>query len=389
MVDGRTVPTIIYRGGTSRGLFFHGSDLPEEPDERDRCFLALMGSPDIRQIDGLGGATSHTSKVAVVTPSQEAEADVDYLFGQVAVSEPMVDYSGMCGNLLAAVGYFAVDEGLVEPAEPTTPVRVFNVNTRKRFCINVPVSGGGTVSGDGYAIDGVPGTGAYVRVDFLEPAGSVSDSLLPTGQPRQELPVVGLGNIEATVVDVTNPIVFVLAEELGLQGTELPASMNADSELMGHLEAIRATVSCICGWAESPEEAARVAPARPRVAVVAPPSAYPTLSGLSLEAGAIDLCSRVISMQKTHQSYAVTAAIALGAAARIPGSIVQECIEREQPASPDGVATLRVGHPSGVIEVETEVRRTPLGPEPIEVLRGSVGRTARRLMKGVGFVPKE
>jgi 2-methylaconitate cis-trans-isomerase PrpF len=381
------MPLTVYRGGTSRGLLFHSKDLPDDKEERDRCFLALLGSPDVRQIDGMGGATSHTSKVAVVSPSDEQDADVDYLFGQVAVAEPLVDYSGMCGNLVAAVGYFAVDEGLLEAVEPATPVRVYNVNTQKRFCIHVPVSGGETMTRGEYSIDGVAGKGAFVKVDFLMPAGSISGSLYPTGRSRDELSVAGLGVVEVTVVDVTNPIVFLRAEDLGLQGTELPAQMNADSNLMESLEAIRASVSCLCGWAESPEEAARVASARPRIAVVSPPADYTTLSGGSVARLSTDLCSRVISMQKTHQSYAVTAAIALGVAARLKGSLVRECVSGESPSSSEGTATLRVGHPSGVIEVETEIQAFPSGPEPVEVLRGSVGRTARLLMKGSGCVP--
>lgn len=387
MPDQTPIPLAVYRGGTSRGLFFHAKDLPADQEERDRCFLALLGSPDLRQIDGMGGTTSHTSKVAVVGPSEEPDSDVDYLFGQVAVAEPLVDYSGMCGNLVAAVGYFAVDEGLVEAREPYTTVRVHNVNTQKRFCIHVPVSGGETVSRGEYSIDGVPGGGAFVKVDFLRPAGSVSGRLYPTGRPRQELSVPGLGTLEVTVVDVTNPIVFVRASDMGLQGTELSSEMNADSKLMERLEAVRAAVSCLCGWADKPEKAYRVAPARPRIAVVSPPADYTTLSGGSLEASSVDLCSRVISMQKTHQSYAVTAAVALGVTARLEGSLVGECVSEESASRPEGVATLRIGHPSGLIEVETELHPALSPQGPVEVARGSVGRTARLIMKGFGYVP--
>lgn len=388
MTEQLAIPLTLYRGGTSRGLLLHGRDLPEDEKERDRCFISLMGSPDVRQIDGLGGATSHTSKVAVITPSEHQEADVDYLFGQVAVTEPLVDYSGMCGNLVAAVGYFAVDEGLVEPSEPATAVRVYNVNTNKRFCIHVPVAGGETVSIGGYSIDGVPGTGALVKVDFLEPAGSVSGRLLPTGRAREKLSVAGVGTLEATIVDVTNPIVFVRAADLGLEGTELPADMNADGYLMERLEAVRAHVSCLCGWAETPKESAEKAPARPRIALVAQPASYKALSGATIEAHSVDVSSWGISMGKTHQSYAVTAAIALGVAARLSGSIVKECVGRAESSKPEGVASLRIGHPSGVIEVETDIAQKPSAEEQVEVLRGSVGRTARLLMKGVGFVPR-
>ncbi|MBN1318755.1 MAG: PrpF protein, partial [Anaerolineales bacterium] len=210
------------RGGTSRGLFVMRNELPADPVMRDKVILRMYGSPDIRQIDGMGGADSLTSKLAIIGPPTRTDADVDYTFAQVSITKPLVDYKGNCGNISSAVGPFAIDQGLVEPVEPVTTVRIHQTNTDKLIIAQVPVVNGmARVEGD-YKIDGVPGTGARIGLDFSDTAGAVTGSLLPTGHPMDRMDVPGVGPIDMTIVDAANPCVFVRAADLGIRGTETP-----------------------------------------------------------------------------------------------------------------------------------------------------------------------
>ncbi len=377
----RRIRAVFVRGGTSRALVFHRRDLPEDRAAWDPIFLAALGSPDPhgRQLDGLGGGLSSLSKVAVVGPPSRADADVDYTFGQVEVTRPVVDYRGNCGNISAAIGPFAVDEGLVPAREPETLVRIHNTNTGKLIHARVPVrEGEAEVRGD-FVLPGVAGTGARVVLEFLDPGGAVTGRLLPTGAAAEPLAVPGVGAVRASLVDATNPLIFVRARDLGLEGIEPPDALDADRALMARLEAIRAAAAVRMGLAATPAEATQRSPAVPKIALVAPPRPYRTLAGEPVVPEAVDLVARVVSMGKVHRAFALTGAMCLAVAARIAGTVVQEAA-----GGLGGTGDVRIGHPSGVLAVAAEVVPGPAGPAARRV---TVYRTARRLMEGFVCVP--
>jgi hypothetical protein len=362
----RRIRAVYMRGGTSRALFFHVADLPPPGPERDRLLLAALGSPDPygRQLDGMGGGISSLSKACLVGPATHAGADVDYTFAQVEIRRPVVDWRGNCGNCSAAVGPFAVDERLVAPVEPETVVRIYNTNTGKLIVARVPVEGGeARVQGD-FELPGVPGRGARITLDFLDPGGAVTGRLLPTGRVREEL-----GGVEASLVDATNPVVFVRARDLGLLGTERPEALDADRTLGARLEALRTEAAARMGIAGSG--------AVPKIALVAPPTAFAALDGTRYDPEAVDLVVRVISMGTCHRAVALTAAMCLAVAAEVEGTVVAECA---RPRTGD----LRLGHPSGILPVAARVERRAGG---FWAERVTVYRTARRLMEGFVRVP--
>jgi 2-methylaconitate cis-trans-isomerase PrpF len=378
----RRIRAVFVRGGTSRALVFHRCDLPGDRAAWDPIFLAALGSPDPggRQLDGLGGGISSLSKVAVVGPPSRPDADVDYTFGQVEVTRAAVDYRGNCGNISSAIGPFAIDEALVPAREPVTVVRVHNTNTRKLIHAHVPVEAGqAAVRGD-FVLDGVAGAGARIALDFLDPGGAVTGRLLPTGHPQDALEVAGLGTIAASLVDATNPMVFVRAKDLGLDGTERPEDLDGRSGLPARLEAIRGAAAVRMGLAASPEEAGRASPAVPKVAVVAPPAAYRTIAGAPVEPHAVDLIARIVSMGKAHRAFALTGAMCLAVATRIPGTVAHGAAGFGE-ASGD----VRIGHPSGVLPVAAAVARGADGAPMAQTV--TVYRTARRLMEGFVLVP--
>jgi methylitaconate Delta-isomerase len=233
----------ILRGGTSRGVFFHMDDLPGDRGAVEPVLLNVFGSPDVRQIDGLGGATSQTSKAAMIGPPSRPEADVDYTFAQVSIATPLVDWGGNCGNLSSAVGPFAIDQGLVAAREGVTTVRIHNTNTAKLIIVSVPVRDGRALVEGGYAIPGVPGTGARIDLEFLDPAGSATGALLPTGRPVDEVALADGREVRVSVVDAANPVAFVLASELGMRGSESPAEIERRADVTGALEEIRGIVA--------------------------------------------------------------------------------------------------------------------------------------------------
>ena len=382
----RRIPAVFVRGGTSRALVFHRADLPADQAAWDRLFLAALGSPDPtgRQLDGLGGGISSLSKVAVVGPASRPDADVDYTFGQVEVTRPFVDYRGNCGNISSAIGPFAIDERLVPAREPETLVRIHNTNTRKLIHARVPVVSGGAAVRGGFALPGVPGLGARIALEFLDPGGAVTGRLLPTGRPQDVLEASGAGAVTASLVDATNPMVFVRAKDLGLEGTESPDALDADRHLAARLEAIRAAAAVRIGLAADPERATRETPAVPKVAIVAPPASYRTLGGTEIAVEAIDLVSRVISMGKAHRAYALTGAMCLAVAARLPGTVAHEAA-----GGLTWAGDVRIGHPSGVLPVAASVTPDPTGiPPGVPIVRSvTVYRTARRLMEGFVLIP--
>ncbi len=378
----RRVRAVVMRGGTSRAVVFRPEDLPADPALRDRVILCIFGGGDPygRQIDGLGGATSVTSKMAIIGRPSIPDADVDYTFGQVNVTAPMIDYGGNCGNISSAVGPFAIEEGIVRATDPVTTVRIWQTNTRKRIIARVPTSNGvPQVEGD-YAIDGVPGTGAMIILEFLDPGGSMTGRLLPTGQPAEPLTVPGLGTITASLVDAANPVVFVRAADLGLTGTEMPDRVDADADLLARLEAIRGLAAVRMGLASTPAEATAKSPGVPKVAFVSPPATFTSMGGRVVHAADSDVVGRIMSMGKLHRSYAATGAICTAVASLVEGTVVHEVARRTEGEE----RTVRIAHPAGVIEAGAKVTRREGLWVPEKVV---TRRTARRLMEGVALVP--
>lgn len=373
----KAIPCAIIRGGTSKGVYMLEKDLPPKGEKRDQLLLRLMGSPDVKQIDGLGGAQSVTSKVAIIAPSSREDADVDYTFAQVSVDKAVVSYAGNCGNISSGVGPFAIESGLVNPGEETTTVRIYNTNTNKVMVENVQTPGGQvTYTGD-YAIAGVPGTAAPVKIMVLEPAGTVFDSLLPTGNPVDLLDVPGFGTLEASIVDVSNPLVFVRAKDIGFNGTELPADIDGNPERLKLLESIRGAAAKLLGLIDSIEESAVKTPGVPKMTVVAQSTGYTSTAGDSVQPEQIDLSSRMMSMQKAHPTYAMTGAMCTAAAAVIPGTIVHEA--KKADADPH---RLRIGHPGGILEAGVDYEETGSG---IHIQCAYGYRTARLLLKGEAY----
>lgn len=382
MGEQRRIRAVVMRGGTSRGVFFRPDDLPADPALRDRVILKVFGGGDPygRQIDGLGGATSTTSKVAIIGPASVPDADVDYTFGQVNVTAPMIDYGGNCGNISSAVGPFALDEGIVRATDPVTTVRIWQTNTRKRIVAHVPTAGGRhQVEGD-YAIDGVPGTGGMITLEFLEPGGSMTGRLLPTGRAAEPLEVPGFGTITVSLVDAANPVVFVRPADLGLSGIEMPDRVDGDADLLGRLEAIRAHAAVRMGLAATAAEATAKSPGVPKIAFTSAPTSFASTSGRMVEASAIDVVGRIMSMGRLHRSYALTGAICTAVASLVEGTVVHAVAR----AAGGGERTVRIGHPAGIIEAGAKVVRR----DGVWIVEKVVTkRTARRLMEGVALVP--
>ena len=367
---------VFMRGGTSRGAFFHAADLPADPALRERVILAVYGSPDVRQIDGLGGADPLTSKVAIVAPSDRPDADVDFTFGQVRITEAIVDFTGNCGNISAGVAPFAIDEGLVQAREPETTVRVYLTNTDSIITARVATRDGLALVDGEAEIPGVPGTGSSIMIDFGEGSSVLGRGLLPTGAPRETLATPS-GDVDVSIVDAGNPVVFVRADSVGLAGDELPDQLT--DEILARLEEIRAAGAVRLGLTSLPEEAARATPAIPKLYVVAPPMSYVDLRGRAVDASEIELTGRGLSMQRPHRAYAGTVAVCTAAAAGIPGTLVAEVVGEGASAR-----AVRIGHPGGVMLVEGNVELRPEGPV---LTRAAIERTARRIMDGIVYVP--
>lgn len=372
----------ILRGGTSKAMFLMENDLPRDHAARDKVILKVFGSPDVRQIDGLGGADPLTSKLAIIGPSSRPDADVDYTFGQVSINKPYIDYSGNCGNISSAVGPFAIDEGLVRCQEGITTVRIHNTNTGKLIIADVStIDGKAAVLGD-CVCDGVPGTGAMIMLDYSDTTGAVTKKLLPTGNPVDVLDIPGFGKIEASLVDVANPMVFVRAKDLGLTGIETPQQVNSNPELLKTLESIRGAAAVIMGMAKDPEEALELVPAFPMIAFVSPPQDYTDFTtGNPIKASDVDVVSRLMFMQVIHKTYAGTGTVCTGSAAVIPGTVVYEQIDK-----PREKKLLRIGHPAGVIDIEMA---SDIADGKVAITRAAISRTARRIMDGSVYVIPE
>ncbi|MBA4489924.1 2-methylaconitate cis-trans isomerase PrpF family protein [Paracoccus sp. S1E-3] len=379
MAKQRRIRAVFMRGGTSKGLIFHARDLPPPGATRDAVLLAAMGSPDpnMRQLDGMGGGMSSLSKVCIVGPSTHPQADVDYTFGQVGIDQGIVDYGGNCGNMSSAIGPFAVEEGLVPaPPQGEAIVRIHNANTGKLITARFPVLDGLPVTEGDFALDGVAGTAAPIRLDFLAPGGSKTGALLPTGHAVDRIDLPGIGPVEVSLVDAANPMVFIAARSLGLSGTEMPDEFAADMALMARLEAIRRRASMMMGLTTD-EDAAASLISIPKIVMLAPPQAAVTLSGRKLAAGDADITARALSAGQPHNAIPLTGALCLAAAIRVPDSIAAGFAVRA-----DGA--IRIAHPSGTISVDavTEDRKGQ-----INVLQATVLRSARRLFEGAVCIP--
>lgn len=369
------IPCVFMRGGTSKALFFKDNHLPKDPEVRTRLILSAYGSPDPnrRQIDGMGGGVSTTSKVCIISSSKDPKYDVNYNFGQVSIDKPLIDYQGNCGNMSSAVGPFAIDEGLVEIEEPVTTVRIYQVNTKKLIVAEVPVKNGVYNEQGDFAIDGVPGTGGKITLHFHKPGGSVTKALLPTGNHTDEIHVSGLGKVTVSLVDAANPLVFVRARDLGLKGTEI-AEIEASDDILAKLEAIRSRAAVMIGLAATPEEASKSCQAIPKIAFVSEPQLYETIDGRRISKEDIDIVGRIMSMGTLHKAYAGTGAICTAGAARIKGTVVNEVFAGD----PEG-EHIRLGHPGGIMPINAHISQKK---DSVEYEEAVIYRTARRLMEG-------
>jgi 2-methylaconitate cis-trans-isomerase PrpF len=363
----------VIRGGTSKGVFLLANDLPGDAVVRDQVILAIFGSPDQRQINGIGGGDSLTSKVAIIARSSRPDADVDYTVGHVAVDKAVVDYEANCGNISQGVGPFAVDEGLVAVSEPVTVVRIFNTNTQKMIEAEVPVRDGKAVVEGDFVVPGVPGSGAKIVLNFVNSGGSKTGKLLPTGNVQDRMPLADGRTVRVSLVDAGNPFVFVQAVSLGLTGRELPVEVNGDGRTLAVMEEIRVRAAVMMGLAASA--------AVPKVAFVAAPQDYVTITGKAVAAEECDLVARSKSFAGLHKAYAVTGGLCVGAAALIEGSVVHEVVDSRIRES--GVA--RVGHPSGVTPYLVTVVKRASGD--FELTKSAMAGTARRIMDGFVYVP--
>lgn len=376
----RKFKTVFMRGGTSKGCMFLREDLPENRQEWDSIFLQAMGSPDPKQIDGLGGTVSSNNKIVVVWKSEEEGVDVEYLVGQVIVGKEQVDYKSNCGNMTAAVGPFAVEEGLVKVQEPITTVHLLNKNTEKYIDVTVPCENGSFAEDGDCHIAGVDGTAAELKVKFLNPAGAKTGKLLPTGNIIDVLDIEGVGKIEASILDVSNPMVLVRAEDVKATGMELPEEVNANTELGEILEKIRGKAACMMGFAKDLKDATENSPAVPKVGFITSPKSYTEIGGSEVNAEDMDVCVRVISVFKCHKACPLTSASSVAVAATLKGSIVNQVIDEKT-----NFENIRIGHPSGIMTMCPELIEKE---NEIEVPSVAVQRTARRIMDGMVYIRK-
>lgn len=382
----RKIPALYMRGGTSKGVFFRLEDLPSDLKKRESVLLRVIGSPDPygQQIDGMGGATSSTSKIVIVSKSEQPGCDVDYRFGQVAINQPLVDWSGNCGNLTSAVGPFAIYNKLVDaPHDGIATVNIWQVNIGKKIVAHVPMKDGEVQELGNYELDGVTFPAAEIKLEFLDPGADDGEenggAMFPTGNPIDILNVPGIGEVEVTLINAGNPAVFVSASSLGLTGTELQRDVNSDTDLPLRCEAIRAHGAVAMGLAYNAEYATKNRQHTPKLAFFGKPESYIASDGKKVQADDIDILARIFSMGKLHHAMTGTGAVAIAAAAAVPGTVVSNIL---------GIAKgeLRFGHPSGTLMVGADA-------ELIEndwiVRKVVMSRTARRLMEGTVLIPSD
>jgi 2-methylaconitate cis-trans-isomerase PrpF len=369
------------RAGTSKGLYFHERDLPAPGPQRDQLLKRLMGTPDVLQIDGLGGSRMITSKVAIIAPSERDDADVDYTFAQVDVQRDQVVYTGNCGNISSGVGPFAIDEALVPATDGVARVRIHNTNTGKLLVAEVPVANGeAKVVGD-FALPGVPGTGAEIVMDWSATVGTKCGSLLPTGNVVDTIVLEDGRDMEITLSDAGNPVAWARAQAVGLTGNEGLDEINGDRALLATLTEVRSKAAERFGFCEDWRRAEYHSPGFPLLGLVAPPADTRTLNGTPVAGHDMDLRVRLMFMNRLHESIAGTASISLAAASRVKGSVVQTVCEHRREN------VLLIGHPSGITPVKVKTADTGTPPE-VEFERLGFSRTARRLMDGHAYYPR-
>jgi probable AcnD-accessory protein PrpF len=384
------IPATYMRGGTSKGVFFRLQDLPEGArlpgPVRDKLLMRVIGSPDPygKQIDGMGGATSSTSKTVIVAKSSKPDHDVDYLFGQVSIDSAFVDWSGNCGNLSAAVGPFAISAGLIDPARVPQnglcTVRIWQANIGKTIIAHVPITNGQVQETGDFELDGVTFPAAEVQLEFMDPAAEeegAGGAMFPTGNLVDDLEVPGIGTLKATMINAGIPTIFVNAADIGYTGTELQSAINEDRQALAKFETIRAHGALRMGLIQNLDEIAK-RQHTPKVAFVAPPQDYTASSGKAVKASDVDLLVRAMSMGKLHHAMMGTAAVAIGTAAAIPGTLVNLAAGGGQRES------VRFGHPSGTLRVGAEAAQQ--GGEWV-VKKAVMSRSARVLMEGWVRVP--
>ena len=383
------IPATYIRGGTSKGVFFRLQDLPESCQKpgaaRDKLFMRVIGSPDpyAAHIDGMGGATSSTSKCVILSKASVPDHDVDYLYGQISIDKAFVDWSGNCGNLSTAAGAFAIHAGLVDPARipenGVAVVRIWQANIQKTIIAHVPVSNGQVQETGDFELDGVTFPAAEIVLEFMDPSDDSEDggSMFPTGNLVDDLEVPGIGTFKATMISAGIPTVFVNAADIGYTGTELREDINSDPEKLKFFEAIRVAGALRMGLIKNPEEAL-TRQHTPKIAFVAPPTNYTASSGKTIEAGDIDLLVRALSMGKLHHAMMGTCAVAIGTAAAVPGTLVNL-------AAGGGERTaVRFGHPSGTLRVGAEAKQVN---GEWTVTKAIMSRSARIIMEGWVRVP--
>ena len=378
------IPAVYMRGGTSKGVFFLTGDLPADPRRRDALLLRVIGSPDPygKHIDGMGGATSSTSKVVLISKSSRSDCDVDYLYGGLAVDKATIDWSGNCGNLTAAVGPFAISMGLLEaPPDGWATVRIWQANIGKKIIARVPMRQGEVQEEGDFELDGVTFPAAEIRLEFLDPGAEEGEdaggTMLPTGNVVDWLEVPGIGRLEVTLINAGLPTIFVAAESLGFKGTELQADINPHADVLARIETIRCYGAVAMGLAATPEDAAK-RPHTPKLSFVASPQTYTASDGREVQAEAIDLLARVFSMGPLHHAMTGTGAVAIASAVAVTGTLPNRL------ARPTSDGRVRFGHPSGTLSVGAEASQQD---GQWRVTKAMMSRSARRLMEGWVRVP--
>jgi len=361
------VPVVIMRGGTSKGVFLNYENMPENRAVWEDFLLDIMGSPDQRQIDGLGGANSLTSKAAIIKKSNIEGVDIEYTFAQISIEDQLVDFKGNCGNISSAVGPYAIEQGLVHPIEPVTIVRILNTNTKKLIIAEVEVKNGKVKTEGKCSIPGVPGTGSPIYLSFTRSEGAVTGKLFPTGKPVDWVQTKN-STIPISIIDVANPLVFVRAEDVGLKGNELPHEYTP--EKLKELEEIRSLAAEMCQFSKK-EEATKKSPAVPKMTLIAPPMDFIDVTGIKRNASEMDLAIRMMSMQKPHQALAITGAICTTAGAFLKDTILSDIVTINH-------EILRLAHPAGIMETK------------VDLLAGNINsikvvRTARTILEGSVF----
>lgn len=372
------IPCVYMRGGTSKGAMFLKKDLPEDQSLWDDIFLKVMGGPDPKQIDGLGGTVSSNNKILVVSPSSTPGIDVEYLVAQVVVGKPVVDYSANCGNMTSAVGPFAISQGLVQVQEPVTKVRMLNLNTNGIIEEYVQVRDGIVEEDGDCIIAGIDAPGAELKVNFVNPAGSKTGKLFPTGKTQDVIFVDGLGEISVSVIDISNIFIFIHGTDVGIKGGELPAALNSDKNFLDVIERIRGTVAQKIGMVDRWEDAAAKTAGSPKLVILAPPMDYTDIAGRTVKKEDMDICVRVISVGAVHKASPLTGAIAIGGAGFIKGCIMQKYLEGKKLTD-----SIRIGHPSGVMKVYVDYE---ISDGEIRFNDIAAQRTARKIMEGYVYI---